>query len=152
VAAALHGGARRRARVRAVLVKGGGCKRGRARARYKGKPRKGASGTAGGSPRRGCSAGGDGAPAAGVPVPRVRHGLRHLAQKEQERALMLTEGSGRAGGPCRGVGNVDRRRRCGEARGQGRRRASPASGSHGSTQDGPAEVLPRSGRTETHWR
>jgi hypothetical protein len=66
--------------------------------------------------------------------------------------VLLTEGSGRAGGPCGGVGDIDRLRRCGEARGQGLRRAPLTSGSHSSTQDGPAEVLPRSRRAETRRR
>jgi hypothetical protein len=45
-----------------------------------------------------------------VPASGAVYGLRHLAQKEQG-TMVLIEGSGRAGGPCRGAGDDGGRRR-----------------------------------------
>jgi hypothetical protein len=56
--------------------------------------------------------------AAGVLVLTIHHGLRYLAQQEQEGKLVLTEGSGWAGGPCRVVDD-EIRRRVGEELGDG---------------------------------
>ena len=51
-----------------------------------------------------------GAPPCSVLGPRGRYELPHLAQKDQEEMLMLTEGSDRAGVTCRGVDGEVRRR------------------------------------------
>jgi hypothetical protein len=100
-----------------------------------------------------CSGGGGSArqrtPACGVTASGTGQSLRHLAQKDQGDVLKLTEGLVRAGWPCRGVGDVDRWRRRGGARGEGCCRGSPAPGLHGSARSGDVKVLRGLRRTET---
>jgi hypothetical protein len=93
-----------------------------------------ARGSGGGSARRRM-------PACGVSASGTGQSLRHLAQKDQGDVLKLTEGLVRAGWPCRGVGDVDRRRRQDDARVEGCCRGSPAPRLHGSARSGAVKVL-----------
>ena len=59
-------------------------------------------------PRRSNGVCDGGAPVYGIPTLRVVYSLLNLAQQDRKVTMMLTEGSGRAGRPCGGVGVVDR--------------------------------------------
>jgi hypothetical protein len=141
VAAALHGGTRRRARVLAVLgIRKGangaarmrGAKANQNRAMWR------RCSAAEGSPRWSSSGA---MPACTVPAAAAGYDLLHPAQKGQERALVLTEGSDCpekqrmvAGGEVRAAGMG----RSGE---EAAAEVFRALGLHGSTRGVPAEVL-----------